>query len=185
MILAETQNVILPALPDLLWGSVCFLIIVIAVMKFAWPKFSALLDERGEKIQAGLDAAEEARAEVASEREKIEVEIREAELEAGRIRQRAQDNADEIRSRAREEAKVEAERTVAVAQSRIAADREAAVRVLRGDVGDLAVKLANRIVGEQVRLNPEVNQGVVDSFLDELEQTEGSKSATPAGGQGA
>lgn len=51
--------------------------------------------------------------------------------------------------------------------------------MLRADVGDLATRLANRIVGEQVRLDPKVNEGVVDAFLDELE------SATPAGGQGA
>ena len=34
----------------------------------------------------------------------------------------------------------------------------------------MASQLAGRIVGEQIRLDPSVNQGVVDSFLDNLEE---------------
>ncbi|MDK6374348.1 F0F1 ATP synthase subunit B, partial [Actinotignum timonense] len=57
MYLAEEHSVIIPAIPDLLWGTVSFLIVAIAVYKFAWPTLTKMLDERREKIEEGLLAA--------------------------------------------------------------------------------------------------------------------------------
>ena len=65
-------HLLLPALPDLLWGTVAFLIVAIPVYKFAWPSFKAVLDERAEKIDEGLRAAEVARAEIADQRVQLQ-----------------------------------------------------------------------------------------------------------------
>ena len=58
-------NIMLPALPDLIWGTVAFLIVAVAVYKLAWPAFMSTLDERREKIEKGLHAADLAKHEVA------------------------------------------------------------------------------------------------------------------------
>ena len=45
---------------------IVFLILVGFTMKFVWPPIAKALDERAQKIAAGLAAAEKAKAELAS-----------------------------------------------------------------------------------------------------------------------
>lgn len=168
-------SLLVPAIPDLIWGTVAFLIVAIGVYKFAWPSFSAMLDERGEKIEEGLKAAETARAEVAAERAELEAAVNDAHREAAEIRAKAQENAKEIVADAQVKARAESESIVGEAQRRIAAETDAAARSLRSDVGSLATQLAGRIVGEQVT-DDAVAKRVIDRFLDDLEA---SVPATP------
>lgn len=173
MMLAE-QSIVFPALPDLIWGTVAFVIIAIAVQRFAWPKFMTILDERTEKIEAGLEAAARAREEIELEREKMRAQIDDARREAAQIREKAQGNAAGIIAQAQKEAQHEAARITEAAQRQIAAERHSASQSLKAEVGGLATSLAERIVGEQV-LDPRVSQSVVDRFLGELEASSATK----------
>ena len=164
MTTASEHSLILPATADLVWGTVSFVIVALAIFKFAWPTFMRLLDERTQKIDEGLNQAERAREEAARERAALADEVDEARREAARIRETAQSNAATIV----EDASVEAKRVADAAQRQIEADAKLARTQLRRDVGSLAAELAGRIVGEQA-LDPKVSSAVVDSFLDELE----------------
>ncbi|MFP7696895.1 F0F1 ATP synthase subunit B [Trueperella sp. LYQ143] len=161
---------IIPAIPDLIWGSLAFVIVAIAIYKFGWPSFSAMLDERSEKIDEGLRAAQEARAEVADQQAQLTEKIRQAQREAAGIREHAQDNAKAIVHDAQTKARDEAEGIIANAQRRIDADTAAAMSALEGDVGKLATELAGRIVGEAIT-DEAMARRVIDRFLDELEAT--------------
>ena len=165
MTTASEHSLILPATADLVWGTVSFVIVALAIFKFAWPTFMRLLDE---KIDEGLNQAERAREEAARERAALADEVDEARREAARIRETAQSNAATIVEDAKKNASVEAKRVADAAQRQIEADAKLARTQLRRDVGSLAAELAGRIVGEQA-LDPKVSSAVVDSFLDELE----------------
>ena len=56
------HSILLPEPADLIWGSLCFVVIAVVLLKYALPKFTAILDERTAKIQAGLDFAEQAKS---------------------------------------------------------------------------------------------------------------------------
>lgn len=168
MTTASEHSLILPATADLVWGTVSFVIVALAIFKFAWPTFMRLLDERTQKIDEGLNQAERAREEAARERAALADEVDEARREAARIRETAQSNAATIVEDAKKNASVEAKRVADAAQRQIEADAKLARTQLRRDVGSLAAELAGRIVGEQA-LDPKVSSAVVDSFLDELE----------------
>ena len=172
----KTPLPILPEVPDLVWGSVSFVIVALVIFKLAWPTFTRTLDERTRKIDEGLNAAARARDEVAQERAALSDEIDQAHREAAQIREKAQANAVAIVDEAKKVAGVEASRVTEAAQRQIAADTKIAKAQLRRDVGSLATELAGRIVGRQV-LDPKVSQTVVDGFLDELE----ADVAAPAG----
>ncbi|WP_124055444.1 F0F1 ATP synthase subunit B [Arcanobacterium ihumii] len=161
-------SVVVPALPDLIWGTLAFVVVALAVYKFAWPSFSAMLDERSEKIEKGLQAAEIARKEIAEERQDLQDEVVQAHRDAAEIREKAQENAKLIVVDAQVKAKDEAAAIVDTAKQRISADTEAASRALRSDVGALATELAGRIIGESVT-DSELASRVIDRFLDELE----------------
>lgn len=169
-------SLLVPAVYDLIWGTIAFFIVMFIMYKVAWPTFSRLLDERKEKIEDGLLAAERAREEIKHERADLEAELTEAKKEAVRIREEAQDNAKAIVSDARAKANDEAERILEQAHRQIEADRHAAETSLKSDVGTLASTLAGRIVGANIS-DRDISRGVVDSFLDELESN--SLSASP------
>lgn len=168
MMIAEEHSLLLPAAPDLIWGTVAFVVIALAVYKLAWPTFLNVLDERRQKIDEGLRAAAIARDEVEAERAKLAEERNEAHREAAAIREQAQANASEIVADAQKAAQAEAKRISEATARQIAADTEVARRTLQSDVGTLASDLASRIVGAQM-VDEQISKKVVDSFLDELE----------------
>ena len=159
---AEEHNILLPATPDLLWGTIAFVIVAIAVAKFAWPTFMDILDERKTKIEDGLNAAARAKEEALTE------EVNEAHREAAQIRNQAKANAADLAEAAKSDAAAAAQRITANAQRQVEADSLAAKRALQGEVGSLAVELAEKIVGAQA-LDPQISRGVIHRFLDDLE----------------
>lgn len=168
MNIASGGSLILPAVPDLVWGTVCFVIVAIAVARYAWPTFMKTLDERARQIDDGLNAAARAEEDIARQRAALADDVVAARREAAEIREKAQATASAIVEEAKKTAAVEAQRVSANAQRQIEADAQAAKTQLRQDVGSLASELAGRIVGQQV-LDPTVSSNIIDSFLDELE----------------
>ncbi len=170
----EAKNPFLPEIADLIWGTVSFAIIFVAVYKLAWPTFMRVLDERGQRIDEGLRAADLARQEVDAERARLEDERNAALREAADLIDRARANAAEIVADAHKDATAERGRILEAAGRQIAADTETARRSLQSEVGSLASELASRIVGAQA-VDENISRRVVDAFLDELEASTAAK----------
>ncbi|WP_413452316.1 F0F1 ATP synthase subunit B [Georgenia phoenicis] len=162
------QNPVLPADYDIIWSLVCIAIIAAAFVWKILPVFTRILDERTEKIEGGLKAGENARAEAEELRSEIERELTEARVEAARVREQAQEDAKVIAADVRAKAQADAERIVESAHRQIEAERQQAAASLRTDIGALATTLAERIVGESLA-DEQRRQRVIDRFLDELD----------------
>lgn len=171
MYLADTPNPLLPAGYDIIWSIVVTVIIGFFFVKFLLPKLNAVLDERAEKIEGGLELAEKAQEDAAAAQAEKERELAEARREAAHIREDANNQSSQIVAEAKEQAKTEAARLVEGAQRQIEAERRSAVVSLRSEIGGLATELASRIVGESLS-DDALQSRVVDRFLDELESSE-------------
>src|SRR6478736_2332412 len=126
-----------------------------------------LLPNLTEKIEGGLQRAEEAQAEANATLAKYREQLAEASHEAARLREEAREQGAQIIAEMREQAQAEARRLVDAAHVQIEADRQQALQSLRTEVGGLAVDLASRVVGES--LTDEARQRrTVERFLDEL-----------------
>lgn len=161
-------SLLIPAPAELIWGTLAFIVVALVIYKYAWPSYIAMLDERREKIEDGIEAAKNAQEQIEAERETLKAEIVDARKEAARIREEAQENAASIVADARTKAQDEAQRMIDQAHRQIAADRLAAETSLRTDVGVLATTLAGRIVGANVS-DRDITRDVVNRFLDDLE----------------
>ncbi|MCW2668507.1 MAG: atpF, partial [Frankiales bacterium] len=75
------------------------------------------------------------------------------------------------------EARETAARITARGEEQLAAERQQVVVQLRGDIGRLAVELAERIVGESLA-DEDRQRRVVDRFLADLEQQQTSGQGT-------
>jgi F-type H+-transporting ATPase subunit b len=171
------QNPLVPALPDLIWGGVCFFVILALFWWKVLPAIKKLLDERSAKIEGGIERAEKAQQEAAAALDKYNAQLAEARAEAGRIREQAREEGRKILAEMREQAQAEAARIAAQAQTQIEAERQAAVISLRSEVGSLAIDLASGVVGESLTDDRKA-RALVDRFLAELEASEGDAQKT-------
>jgi F-type H+-transporting ATPase subunit b len=166
---AELQNPLVPDLTELIIGAITFGIIFFALWKVLIPRLSKTLEERTDKIEGGLQRAEETQAEADRTLAAYREQLAEARHEAARLREEAREQGAQIIAEMREQASAEGRRLIDAAHAQIDADRQQALQSLKTEVGALAVELAGRVVGES--LTDEARQRrIVERFLDELEQ---------------
>ncbi len=166
-------NPLIPAWYDIVWSSVCFVIILFIFWKVALPRLTKMLDERGAAIEGNIAKADEAQRRAEAALEEYTAQLADARKEAGEIRDAARDDGKKILAEAKESAASEAARLTASAHSQIEAERQSALVSLRSEVGTLAIDLAGGVIGESLSDDKKA-QAVVDRFLAELEESEGA-----------
>ncbi|MGD0243536.1 MAG: F0F1 ATP synthase subunit B [Streptosporangiaceae bacterium] len=166
---AETQqDPLIPTAPELVIGTVLFVIVLFVLGKMLMPRITKILAERTELIEGGLARSEEAQAEAAALLDRYRQQLEDARRDASRLREEARAQGAQIIAEMRDQAQAEARRITESAQAQIEAERQQALTSLRTEVGTLATELASRIVGES--LTDEARQSrMVDRFLDDLE----------------
>lgn len=167
-------NVLVPAVYDVVWSLVVFLVIALFFWKWVIPAFTKTLAEREEKIEGGIKRAELAQAEADRQRDERERLLVEARTEANEIRDQARVDAERIRAEKKDELAGELDRMTSAAKAQIEAERQSALVSLRSDVGQLAVSLAGGVVGENLQDDTR-QRAIVDRMLADLE------SDAPAG----
>ena len=127
-----------------------FLVFFVLIWTFAFKPVSKMLADRRERIEQGLKDAEQARR----DRENAEAErvatLAEARKEANDILARAQKVAQETRDADLAATREELERIREQATTDIEAEKQRAIAELRGEVADLALAAAGRVLGESM-----------------------------------
>jgi F-type H+-transporting ATPase subunit b len=167
-------NPLIPHWPELIIGTIAFLIVFILLARVLMPRISKTLEERSDAIEGGLKRADEAQTEANKVLEQYRAQLADARHEAARLREQAKEEAAQIVAQGRSEGAAEKQRIIDAASAQLQADRQQALTALRAEVGSLAVELASKIVGES--LADEARQSrMVDRFLDELESDAASE----------
>jgi len=177
-----SHSVLIPELPDLIWGSIAFILILVVMIKFGVPRINAALDARSDAIAGGIKRAEEAQAEAQAALSQYTEQLAGARAEAGKIREDAREDAKVIRAELIEQAQADAARLVANAQVQIEAERASALASLRSEVGTLALDLASGVIGESLSDDKKA-AGIVDRFLVDLAASEKAQSAKAEAGK--
>ena len=87
---AEQPSVLLPAIYDIIWGGLSFIIVLVLFSKFVMPRMREITAERTEKIEGGLARAEKSQAEAAELLAQYREALDSANKEASDIRAAAQ-----------------------------------------------------------------------------------------------
>ena len=167
---------IMPLWQEVVLGTIAFGILCFVLMKFVFPMMEKTFAARVDAIEGGIKRAEAAQAEANQLLEQYRAQLAEARTEAARIRDEARADAEGIRQDVLAKAREESDRIIAAGRDQLTAQRESIVRDLRSEVGQLAVDLAGRIVGESLA-DEARSRGTVERFIAELD------SAGSAGGR--
>ena len=139
-------------------------LLVLFTMKFVWPPIVTALDERALKIKSGLDAADNAKLELAAANKRVESELASSRGDAAArladAERRAQVMVEEAKTRAADEGV----KIVAAAKAEAEAQSVQVREALREQVAALAVKGAEQI------LRREINSAVHADLLGQLKK---------------
>jgi F-type H+-transporting ATPase subunit b len=153
-----------------------FLLLFWLLARYVIPPINRAMTNRQEAIRTQFAELEEAKADARAAEEKFKAQTADARKQAGKIREEAKEQGDQIVAEAREQAQVEAKRIVDHGHAQLEAERKQALHSLRAEVGTLATELASRIVGESLEDDERANR-VVDRFLADLETMETAEAA--------
>ena len=143
-----------------------FLLLIFLVKKYAWGNISSILDERGGKISSDIDGAEEARKKAEELASKREAELAGSRTEAKTIIENAKGTAEKSRADILAEAKLEAGRLKEKANQEIAQNKAEALQSVKGDVADLTISLAEKILSKN--LDSQAHKELIEQYIDQL-----------------
>jgi F-type H+-transporting ATPase subunit b len=139
-------------------------LLVLFTMKFVWPPIVAALDERAQLIKSGLDAADNAKLELAAANKRVESELAASRGDAAARLADAERRAQVMVEEAKARASDEGAKIVAAAKAEAEAQSVQVREALREQVAALAVKGAEQI------LRREVNATVHADLLGQLKK---------------
>jgi len=126
------------------------------------------MKERRDKIKAEFERIETEKAAAERLRQEYEGHIKRIEAESRERIQNAVSEGQKVAAEIREIARKEAQDTIQRAREEIAREHEKAAAKLKGEVVELAMEIAGKVVREE--LTADKHRRLVDGFLTELEQ---------------
>ena len=162
----ESPNPIFPALEEIIWGGLAFVILFAFMWWKGFPAVKRAMDARSEKIRADLDAADTAKADAMRTKSEYEAQLADAKTAAATIIDEARTQADQLR----QDLQARAEADIAEQRARATADIESSLRQaiddLRTEVAAIAVGAAERVVGAS--LDADVHRALIDGYIDDV-----------------
>lgn len=165
-------DLILPAIDELIWGAVAFLVVLFVLNKFAFPKLRETVEAREKQIQGDLEAAERAKTEAQQAKANYDKQIADARAEANRIIEDARRQAEDVRKDLIAKAERDAAQITERATEQLDAERTRTVSELQSTIGDLAIELAEKVVGRS--LDSGTHRELVDSYIKEVGSMSGN-----------
>ena len=172
----EAENPILPAINELIYAVIAFLVLLLLMFKFAFPAVRKAMDARSDRIRRDLEEAERTRTEAQSILADYQRQLADARNESSRIIESARADADAMRR----DLMARAERDAAEVRERAMADISAQAERIRADlqqqVGALSIELAEKVV--QRNLDRPTNLALIEDYIRQVDA-----QRTPAGGR--
>ncbi len=150
----------------LIGQSITFAIFVWFCMKYVWPPIVGALEARKKQIADGLAAADRGKHELELAGKRASDTLVEAKLKAVEIIAQAEKRAIQVIEEAKTAAKEEGDRMIAAAKAEIAQESHRAREALRGEVANLVVAGAGKVLRREV--NPQAHADLLEAIKNEL-----------------
>jgi F-type H+-transporting ATPase subunit b len=150
----------------LLGELITFAILVWVTMKYIWPPITKAMQNRQKKIADGLAAAEKGQKSLELAEQKVKKQLKAAKGEAANIVDEASMSAAKLVEEGKHKAVEESKRILALAQSDVAKESEKAKHELRGEIADLVIIAARKVLHKNI--DKAANQKLIDKVIEEI-----------------
>ncbi|AEB06313.1 ATP synthase F0, B subunit [Coriobacterium glomerans PW2] len=144
---SDKVDILIPKPAEFFASLFVFLVIWIALAKFAWPKILSMMEERGARIKASLDEAEKTKQKAIADRKTSDDLVVDARRQAADIVLEARRDAEAERARIQAQAHAEAQDIIAKAHANAEEERGALYASAADSIAELSVSVASKIVG--------------------------------------
>jgi F-type H+-transporting ATPase subunit b len=151
-----------------LWTLVIFVIVLVVLGKFAWGPILGALQKREDFIRESLAQAKHDRDEAQRVLKEYSERINAARAEASAIVEEGRRDADVLRRKIEETAKVEAQAMVERSKREVGIATDTAVKQLYSLSAKLATDMASKIIRKE--LNAQEHERLVSEAIDDLEK---------------
>ena len=156
----------------LFWATlVLFGIFAFVMSKLAWKPLLAMIEEREKGVRDSVEGAQRASAEAQALLAQHQELLREGGRQREEIIKRAISDAEQLKADLSAQARSEADQILSKAKEQIEREKRQAIQELRGQVADLAIEAASRIVTSS--LTPEAQRKLVNEFIEKLPAARG------------
>ena len=162
------MQLINPGFGLIFWMTLAFLIVFFVLKKFAWKPILESLKEREESIESALQAAEDAKKEMASLKAKNEELLKEAREERDALLADARKIKEQILNEAREKANKEAGIIIENAREQINSEKQAALIELKNVIATYSIEIAEKVLQAELS-DKKKQQAYVDKLIKEIQ----------------
>lgn len=151
------------------WMFVAFLLLFLALRKWAWPVIIKSMEDRADLIDKGVEYAQNAKEQLEGARKEAEKYIAEAQKQQAEILRDAAKIKTQIIEEARNEASLEAKKVMDAAKLTIEQSRKEAELQFKNEVSKVSIEIAEKMVRQQMS-SDKAQQELVNKLLDEIEK---------------
>lgn len=161
------MELVTPHLGLIFWMTISFGLVLFILKKFAWKPIMTMLNEREEKIENALRAADKAHEEMADLKFSNEQLLKEAKNERDLMLRDARKISENVINEAREKAGEEARRIVDMAKESIHFEKMAAITELKNQLAVMSIEIAEKILREELSDDAK-HQDFMNKLIDEV-----------------
>ena len=158
---------ITPALGQIIWGGLVFIVLLILLKKFAWKPMLNAVNEREKSIAESIALADSTKAEMKQLQAQNESLLREARAERDQMIKEATESGKKIVQESRDAAKVQYDKIIAEAQDVIRAEKAAALADLKTQVASLSLEIAEKVIKGELASNDK-QKALADKLAGEI-----------------
>ncbi|MBM3444394.1 MAG: F0F1 ATP synthase subunit B [Bacteroidetes bacterium] len=163
------MDLLLPGFGLLVWTLIAFAIVFYVLRKYAWKIILQSLDEREKGIAESLDSAKKVKAEMALLKSENEALMAKAREERAQMLKEAKETKERIVNEAKDQAKAEAAKIIADAQSAIHSQKMAALTDVKNQIGTMVIEVAEKVIRKQLE-NKSEQERYIKEMAGELHQ---------------
>jgi F-type H+-transporting ATPase subunit b len=152
-------------LPLLISQLISFLILLNLLYFVAFKRVLKMLDERSSRIKESLEQADTVKKQSLHAEDEVKRQLQLASQKGQELISQATKASDDIRAKAQELAKKDAEMLIERARQAIQAEKDEAIEDLRREFADVTILAAGKVIGES--LDKQRHKTLIDKILNE------------------
>ncbi|WKK78830.1 F0F1 ATP synthase subunit B [Marivirga arenosa] len=146
---------------------IIFLVLLLLLSKFAWKPILNSLKAREGSIADALQAAENAKEEMAKLQADNQKLLQEARMERDKLLKEATDIANKIKEEAKSDAAKQADKMIADAKNSIEVEKNAALKEVTTKVAELSLEIAEKVIRKNLS-DDKAQKALAEDFMKEL-----------------